>query len=64
MRGSPRFVSAQENTEGVVLNEMHIATRCVAALVDHYDGSWDTIVGLPAERLIQESPDLLAAEVK
>lgn len=35
-----------------------------AALVDHYDGSWDTIVGLPATRLIQEFPDLLAAEVK
>ena len=35
-----------------------------AALVDHYDGAWDTIVGLPAGRLIQEFPDLLNAEVK
>ena len=35
-----------------------------AALVDHYDGAWDTIVGLPAERLIREFPDLLAAEVR
>ena len=35
-----------------------------AALVDHYDGAWDTIVGLPAARLIQEFPDLLNAEVK
>lgn len=34
------------------------------ALVDHYDGAWDTIVGLPADRLIQEFPDLLAAEVR
>lgn len=32
-----------------------------AGLVDHYDGAWDTIVGLPAERLIKEFPDLLAA---
>ncbi|MEC4176312.1 Maf family protein [Adlercreutzia sp. R7] len=32
-----------------------------AALVDHYDGSYDTIVGLPVERLIKEFPDLLAA---
>ena len=35
-----------------------------AALVDHYDGAWDTIVGLPAARLIREFPDLLDAEVK
>ena len=34
------------------------------ALVDHYDGAWDTIVGLPADRLIQEFPDLLQAEVR
>lgn len=32
-----------------------------AALVDHYDGAYDTIVGLPAQRLIQEFPDLLQA---
>lgn len=35
-----------------------------AALVDRYDGAWDTIVGLPVGRLIQEFPDLLQAEVK
>lgn len=35
-----------------------------AALVDHYDGAWDTIVGLPAGRLIEEFPDLLAAQIK
>ena len=35
-----------------------------AALVDHYDGAWDTIVGLPAARLIEEFPDLLAAQIK
>lgn len=33
-----------------------------AALVDRYDGAWDTIVGLPVGRLIQEFPDLLQAE--
>ena len=35
-----------------------------AALVDHYDGAWDTIVGLPAERLVREFPDLVAAEAQ
>ena len=35
-----------------------------AALVDHYDGALDTIIGLPADRLIREFPDLLQAEVK
>lgn len=29
-----------------------------AALVDHYDGAYDTIVGLPVERLLREFPDL------
>ena len=33
-----------------------------AALVDHYDGSLDTIIGLPATRLIKEVPDLVNAE--
>lgn len=33
-----------------------------AALVDHYDGSLDTIIGLPATRLIKEFPDLVNAE--
>lgn len=33
-----------------------------AALVDHYDGSLDTIIGLPATRLIKEFPDLVSAE--
>lgn len=33
-----------------------------AALVDHYEGAFDTIVGLPAERLVREFPDLLAAK--
>lgn len=33
-----------------------------AALVDHYDGSLDTIIGLPARRLIKEFPDLVNAE--
>lgn len=33
-----------------------------AKLVDHYDGSLDTIIGLPAERLIKEFPDLVNAE--
>lgn len=32
-----------------------------ASLVDHYDGSLDTIIGLPAERLIKEFPDLVNA---
>ena len=32
-----------------------------AALVDHYEGSLDTIIGLPAQRLIREFPDLLNA---
>ncbi|MEC4271781.1 Maf family protein [Adlercreutzia sp. R25] len=32
-----------------------------AALVDHYDGSLDTIIGLPAERLLKEFPDLTQA---
>ncbi len=35
-----------------------------AVLVDHYDGAWDTIVGLPAERLVKEFPDLVAAEAQ
>ncbi|MCI9494107.1 MAG: septum formation protein Maf [Adlercreutzia mucosicola] len=34
------------------------------ALVDRYDGAWDTIVGLPAERLVKEFPDLVAAEAQ
>lgn len=29
-----------------------------AALVDHYEGAYDTIVGLPVERLLKEFPDL------
>lgn len=33
-----------------------------AALVDHYDGSLDTIIGLPATRLIKEFPYLVNAE--
>lgn len=33
-----------------------------AALVDHYDGVLDTIIGLPATRLIKEFPDLVNAE--
>lgn len=33
-----------------------------AALVDRYDGSLDTIIGLPATRLIKEFPDLVNAE--
>lgn len=33
-----------------------------AALVDHYDGSLDAIIGLPATRLIKEFPDLVNAE--
>lgn len=33
-----------------------------ASLVDHYDGSLDTIIGLPATRLIKEFPDLVNAE--
>lgn len=33
-----------------------------AALVHHYDGSLDTIIGLPATRLIKEFPDLVNAE--
>lgn len=33
-----------------------------AALVDHYDGSLDTIIGLPTTRLIKEFPDLVNAE--
>ena len=33
-----------------------------AALVDHYDGSLDTIIGLPATRLIKGFPDLVNAE--
>lgn len=32
-----------------------------AALVDHYEGALDTIIGLPAERLVREFPDLLSA---
>ncbi|WP_295998872.1 nucleoside triphosphate pyrophosphatase [uncultured Adlercreutzia sp.] len=32
-----------------------------AALVDRYDGAYDTIVGLPVERLIKEFPDLVQA---
>lgn len=31
-----------------------------AALVDHYDGAYDNIVGLPVERLLREFPDLKA----
>ncbi len=33
-----------------------------AALVDHYDGALDTIIGLPATCLIKEFPDLVNAE--
>ena len=33
-----------------------------ASLVDHYDGSLDTIIGLPAMRLIKEFPDLVNSE--
>lgn len=29
-----------------------------AALVDHYDGALDTIIGLPVQRLLKEFPDL------
>ena len=29
-----------------------------AQLVDHYDGSLDTIIGLPVERMLREFPDL------
>lgn len=29
-----------------------------AALVDHYEGAYDTIVGLPVERLLKELPEL------
>lgn len=32
-----------------------------ASLVDHYEGSLDTIIGLPANRLIREFPDLVPA---
>nr|WP_256368317.1 Maf family protein [Adlercreutzia sp. ZJ473] len=32
-----------------------------ASLVDRYEGSLDTIIGLPAARLVREFPDLLAA---
>ena len=32
-----------------------------AAFVDHYEGALDTIIGLPAERLVREFPDLLSA---
>ena len=35
-----------------------------AALVDHYDGAWDTIVGLPAERLVREFPDLVPGQAQ
>ena len=31
-----------------------------SALVDHYEGSLDTIIGLPAERLVRDFPDLVA----
>lgn len=31
------------------------------ALVDHYDGALDTIIGLPVERLLKEFPDLANA---
>ena len=34
------------------------------ALVDHYDGAWDTIVGLPAERLVREFPDLVPGQAQ
>ena len=34
------------------------------APVDHYDGSLDTIIGLPAERLVKEFPDLVSAEAE
>ncbi len=30
-----------------------------AALVDHYEGAFDTIVGLPVGRLLEEFPDLV-----
>ncbi len=30
-----------------------------AALVDHYDGALDTIIGLPVDRLLKEFPDLV-----
>ena len=33
-----------------------------ASLVDHYEGALDTIIGLPAERLVREFPDLLRVE--
>ncbi|MDO4291553.1 MAG: Maf family protein, partial [Eggerthellaceae bacterium] len=33
-----------------------------ASLIDHYEGALDTIIGLPAERLVREFPDLLRAE--
>ena len=34
------------------------------ALVDHYDGAWDTIVGLPTERLVREFPDLVPGQAQ
>lgn len=33
-----------------------------ASLIDSYDGSLDTIIGLPVERLLKEFPDLANAE--
>ena len=33
-----------------------------AALVERYEGAYDTIVGLPAQKLIEQFPDLLQAK--
>ncbi len=35
-----------------------------AALVDHYEGDYDNIVGLPVTRLIEDFPDLLKTETE
>ena len=35
-----------------------------AALVDHYEGDYNNIVGLPADKLIEYFPDLLRREVE
>lgn len=35
-----------------------------ADLVDHYEGSLDTIIGLPVERLLDEFPDLKPRDLK
>ena len=57
-----RDLTDEEITEYLRKGESFDKAGAYAIQVDHYDGSLDTIIGLPATRLIKEFPDLVNAE--